>query len=201
MDDNMQANEDEDALSKPKRKIPLFDHSNDERTVLTFDEGQMPQRFVDFAHALCATEHGSRAIELRQLRAVVEDHLGQDVQNIYDRAVEALRALKPIDGAAWEKAKAEAEAERDESYRLRRARLDARVAAARAEWVRHQPVVDLVLRGGIRIRPIKGLRETHAVPLTAEDFYLDDARPTELPSVLMGHTCTICLNAKSHPVS
>ncbi|KAJ7813554.1 hypothetical protein B0H13DRAFT_2684419 [Mycena leptocephala] len=137
-------------------------------------------RFVDFAHALCATEHGSRAIELRQLRAVVEDHLGQDVQNIYDRAVEALRALKPIDGAAWEKAKVEAEAERDESYRLRRARLDARVAAARAEW---------------------GLRETHAVPLTAEDFYLDDARPTELPSVLMGHTCTICLNAKSHPVS
>jgi hypothetical protein len=35
MDDNMQANEDEDALSKPKWKIPLFDHSNDERSELT----------------------------------------------------------------------------------------------------------------------------------------------------------------------
>lgn len=163
--------DDNNTLNKQKQKIRLFeDHTDDEPSefamrvsqrdihaplfliaVLIFDEGLLPQRFVDFAHGLCAAEQGSRRIELRQLQVLLECALGQDVQATYTRAVEALRSLTPTDHQAWQKAKAQAKEDRDESYRRRRAQLDARCAAAHAEWLRNRPVVEDVLRGGIRI--------------------------------------------------
>ncbi|KAJ7940114.1 hypothetical protein B0H13DRAFT_2300188 [Mycena leptocephala] len=52
-----------------------------------------------------------------------------------------------------------------------------------------------------RLLPIiRGYRAPRDNVLTEDDLYLDDARPTNVVLPLLRHPCTICLNAKSHPV-
>ncbi|KAF7349656.1 hypothetical protein MSAN_01692100 [Mycena sanguinolenta] len=57
-------------------------------------------------------------------------------------------------------------------------------------------------RPGRKIRLIypQGKRAPRDQPLTEDDLYLTDARPTFLAHPSLDHTCGLCLNAKSHPV-
>ncbi|KAJ6537888.1 hypothetical protein B0H19DRAFT_1078995 [Mycena capillaripes] len=180
-----------DPRCEAKKKIRLFDdHTHDEPTVLVFNE-LPPQNLLNFADALCAAEGGARMIGLRQLHAQRVRIFGLDIEEHYARIVEALKSLgTATDNHAWQKAKEY----KDESDRRRRAKIDARGAAARAEWQLHLPVTGDSLRRGIRLRPSKGLRRPRDALLTEEDLYLDDACPTPLQYF-------ICQNGKSHPVS
>ncbi|KAJ7186239.1 hypothetical protein B0H12DRAFT_1246730 [Mycena haematopus] len=51
------------------------------------------------------------------------------------------------------------------------------------------------------IRYIHGKRRKREVPLTADDLYLDDARPSTTQIADAGHRCPICQYIKSHPVA
>jgi hypothetical protein len=66
--------------------------------------------------------------------------------------------------------------------------------------LRRLPRAKDVLRSGIHIRPTNGLRQPRSTPLEEDELYLDAARPTLLEHVKLEHTCTLCLNTKSHPV-
>jgi hypothetical protein len=162
--------------------------------VLNFDDPPLDlwQRWLDLAAMTAAAEGGARLIELQQIRAILE------AEETYQCVAASLKNLKDVTGYnAHQRAKAQVE----EASRRRRARIDARCAAAHAEVLRRFPRADDLLRRGIRIRPTKGLRQPRSTPLAEDDLYLDTARPTLLGEVRLENTCTLCLNAKSHPVS
>ncbi|KAJ7920509.1 hypothetical protein B0H13DRAFT_1867581 [Mycena leptocephala] len=131
---------------------------------------------------------GPRWLDLAAMTAAAEGdprHLGGggDLPTRCD----SLKNLKDVTGYdAHQRAKARVE----EASRRRRTRIDARL-----------PPADDLLRRGIHIHPTKGLRQLRSTPLAEDDLYLDTAHPTLLGEVRLEHTCTLCLNAKSHPVS
>ncbi|KAJ7871110.1 hypothetical protein B0H13DRAFT_1895895 [Mycena leptocephala] len=158
------------------QKIRLFgDQSNHGPTVLNFDDPPLDlwQHWMGLAGVVAAAEGGARMIEIRQIRATLVEEVN------YQRVVESLKNLREVTGyRAYQRAKAQ------------------------EEEVTHRrlPRAKDVLRSGIHIRPTKGLRQPCSTPLEEDDLYLDTARPTLLEHVKLEHTCTLCLNAKSHPV-
>ncbi|KAF7364443.1 hypothetical protein MSAN_01105400 [Mycena sanguinolenta] len=82
--------------------------------------------------------------------------------------------------------------------RRTRARIDQKDAESRAAYRRLRAARPPAHK--IRILYPGGKRAQRERPLSVEDLYLTEARPQFLDHPLLLHTCSLCLNAKSHPV-
>ncbi|KAJ7918357.1 hypothetical protein B0H13DRAFT_1869537 [Mycena leptocephala] len=174
----------------PRKKICLFnDYGSNTPTVLEFKDLPL-ENWMDLASVVTAAERGAHMIELRQLRAALV------AEDMYRRVVENLKNLCKVTGyCKYLRAKAR---QADATQRRRAAR-DMWCAAAHEEWLCHRPLAEIVLQKGIHVRP-NGLCQPCSVPLAEDNLYLDAARPAMLVQVRLEHTCTLCLNAKSHPI-
>lgn len=132
---------------------------------------------------------------LQQRAAIIED-------TGYERVLAAIAMLtENMDWAAsqaWQQAKDKVQQERTEQERRRRERIDTRCRAVHAKAQQGRPPPPPPPR--IRLTSRRGYRQARDVPLTTDDLYLDDARPSLIPHPLIEHICILCHNAKSHPV-
>ncbi|KAJ7653996.1 hypothetical protein DFH06DRAFT_1330096 [Mycena polygramma] len=85
-----------------------------------------------------------------------------------------------------------------EKVHLRRLTFEARDQLARDAYRRAHP--PSTARRGIRIIDNRGGRMPREEPLTEDNLYLTDARPTELGYARLAHLCSLCHGVKSHPV-
>ncbi|KAF7372486.1 E3 ubiquitin-protein ligase TRIM39-like [Mycena venus] len=175
----------------PSRKIRLFAERNKTNTLLIC---QGPPSTIIPTHVeRTAAERQARLKIIMEQRAAIEEAVG------YELMLAQIGVLKDItDWRAWQERCNRADREKVAFDERMRDRINVRCRAAHEE--------DLRIHGrppcpaGIRIVH-KGKREAHAVPLTEEELYLNNKRPTVFMFPMVQYVCSLCHNLLSHPVS
>ncbi|KAJ7902930.1 hypothetical protein B0H13DRAFT_2335451 [Mycena leptocephala] len=176
----------------PSRKIRLFAHRDDDPPTRLIFKGPASEIIQDLPGSHTDAERRARICLILKQRADIIQDAG------YEQMLAQIEILQEVaDWGKWKQMQDAAQELKVEQDRRRREAIDRRAALEQEVLGR----VTLAPRPlGIRVIPMKGRRPAQRNPLTEDDLYLDDARPTWINRPSIDQTCNLCHNLKSHPV-